>query len=262
MICLIPTPNLMGKIGFLFPLMVLLLLPPFGATLSAGSPNISTDQLALLVLKSHVTYDPRNFLASNWSTSASVCNWIGVTCGSRHQRVTALNFSAMSLTGTIPPHLGNLSFLAWLDIHNNSFQGSLPIELANLRRLKYLNFANNSFSGEFPSWFGSFTQLQSLYLDGNNFTGVIPSTLGNLSKLEILILDYNNLKGPIPAAVGNLSNLKWLILDENYLSGCNWIPFSIFNVFIHCRMLILELIISLQVIYGREYLITFLNYEY
>ncbi|XP_022717792.1 LRR receptor-like serine/threonine-protein kinase EFR [Durio zibethinus] len=199
----------MGKIGFLFPLMVLLLLPPFGATLSAGSPNISTDQLALLVLKSHVTYDPRNFLASNWSTSASVCNWIGVTCGSRHQRVTALNFSAMSLTGSFPPHLGNLSFLAWLDIHNNSFQGSLPIELANLRRLKYLNFANNSFSGEFPSWFGSFTQLQSLYLDGNNFTGVIPSTLGNLSKLEILILDYNNLKGPIPAAVGNLSNLKW-----------------------------------------------------
>ncbi|XVE53081.1 hypothetical protein DITRI_Ditri02bG0176000 [Diplodiscus trichospermus] len=182
----------MGNIAFLLPLMVVVLLPTFGGTLSAYLPNITTDQLALLALKSHVIHDPQNLLATNWSTSTSVCNWIGVTCGSRHHRVTSLNFSGMGLTGTIPPHLGNLSFLAWFDISHNSFHGSLPFELVNLQRLKYLNFANNSFGGEIPSWFGSFTKLQSLFLQRNNLTGFIPLTLGNLSKLEMLSLYINH----------------------------------------------------------------------
>ncbi|KAK8972098.1 hypothetical protein V6N11_061906 [Hibiscus sabdariffa] len=166
----------------------------FKATLSANSPNISTDQSALLVLKSHITHDPHNLLATNWSHSTSVCNWIGIPCGSRHHRVTALDLSSMDLTGTIPSQLGNLSFLVSLNIRNNSFHGSLPIELTNLHRLKYLNFGNNSFNGEIPSWFGYLAQLQSLYLYMNNFSGVIPSTLANLSKLEQLILSKNNLK--------------------------------------------------------------------
>lgn len=40
-----------------------------------------------------------------------VCSWIGVTCGSRHQRVIALTIPEMGLKGTIPPEIGNLSFL-------------------------------------------------------------------------------------------------------------------------------------------------------
>ncbi|XWS10851.1 hypothetical protein CRYUN_Cryun38cG0033400 [Craigia yunnanensis] len=210
----------MGKTGFLLPLMVVVLVPTFGVTLSADSPtNITTDQLALLALKSHVTHDPRNLLATNWSTTISVCNWIGVTCGSKHQRVTALDFTGMGLTGTIQPHLGNLSFLARLNIRNNNFHGPLPVDLANLRRLKHLNFGNNSFSGEIPSWFGSFTKLQSLFLYGNNFTGVIPSTLGNLSKLEILALFDNQLSGEISSIIGNLTSLKYLELSSNSLTG-------------------------------------------
>ena len=187
----------MRKTGFLLPLMVVVLLPTFGATLSADSQNITTDQLALLALKSHVSHDPGNILATGWSTSTSVCNWIGVTCGSRDHRVTALNLSGMGLVGTIQPHLGNLSFLAFFNIRHNSFHGSFPIELANLRRLKYLNFGNNSFRGEIPPWFGSFSKLQSLLLYVNNFNGVIPSTIGNLSKLEMLNLNHNDFKGQI-----------------------------------------------------------------
>ncbi|XVF78276.1 hypothetical protein PTKIN_Ptkin14bG0118700 [Pterospermum kingtungense] len=205
-------------------LTALLLLPTVGATLYV---DITTDRLALLALKSQVTHDPGNLLENGWSTSTSVCNWIGVTCGSRHHRVTALNLSGMGLTGTIQPHLGNLSFLAWLDMSYNSFRGFLPIELANLRRLKYLNFGNNSFNGEIPSWFGSFTKLKRLSLYHNNFTGVIPSSLENLSKLEMLILSENDLKGQIPTAVGNLSSLKYLALNDNQLSDN--LPSEIFD---------------------------------
>ncbi|XP_022733992.1 receptor kinase-like protein Xa21 [Durio zibethinus] len=210
-------------------LMVVMLLPCFVVSFSTKKvTNISTDQLALLELKAHVISDPQNFLATNWSTATSVCNWIGVTCGSRHRRVTALNLFGMNLSGTIPPHLGNLSFLVRLSIGNNGFHGSLPIELANFRRLKSIRLSNNNFNGEIPSWFGSFTELRDLSLNSNNFMGVIPSSLCSLSKLEILSLYQNNLQGQIPVAIGNLSSLRRLFLHYNKLSGS--IPSSIFSI--------------------------------
>ncbi|KAM3239024.1 hypothetical protein P3L10_014057 [Capsicum annuum] len=61
--------------------------------------NITTDQLALLSLKSQIISD---FLDESWSPATSVCHWVGVTCGSRHQRVKSLNLSNRALTGTIP----------------------------------------------------------------------------------------------------------------------------------------------------------------
>ncbi|KAE8726397.1 Serine-threonine protein kinase [Hibiscus syriacus] len=184
--------------------MSLLLFAAFRVTLSTNPPNLYTDQSTLLALKSHITHDLHNLLATNWSTSISVCNWVGETCGSRHHRVTAMNLSTMDFTGTIPSQLGNLSFLASLDFRHSSFHGSLPTELANLHRLKYLNFGSNSFRREIPSWFDYFAKLQGLWLYMNNFNGVIPSTLGNLSKLETLSLYDNNFKGQIPITMGNL----------------------------------------------------------
>ncbi|KAK9016664.1 hypothetical protein V6N11_079159 [Hibiscus sabdariffa] len=217
----------MAKIYFLPPLMFLVLFAICGEILSANSPNISTDQSVLLVFKSHISHDPYNFLTTNWSTSTSVCNWIGVTCGSKHHRVTSLDLSGMGLTGTIPSELGNLSFLGWLDIRYNTFHGSLPTELTNLHRLKYWNFGNNRFDREIPSWFSYFAKLQVLWLYDNNFTGVIPSTLRqipasicNLRSLMLLSLSNNNLDGTIPKCFGSLtSSLLHLDLGKNNCHG-------------------------------------------
>ncbi|GMI79561.1 receptor like protein 26 [Hibiscus trionum] len=244
MICsIIPTPNLMAKPGFFSPLLFLLLFAIFRATLSTNSPDIVTDQTALLAFKSHISHDPHNLLATNWSSSASVCNWIGVTCGSRHHRVTALNLSSMDLTGTIPSQLGDLSFLASLNIRHNSFHGSLPTELTSLHRLKYLNFGNNSFSGEIPSWFGCFVQLQGhlpseifdnlsklqvLDLAENQISGTIPSSIFKCKELWYLSLNGNSLEGSIPIEIENLTMLESLDLGYNNLNG--QIPFSICNL--------------------------------
>lgn len=160
----------------------------------ATQTNITTDQSALLTLRSHITSDPHNILV-NWSTTTSVCNWFGVTCGARHLRVASLNLSYMGFIGTIPPHLGNLSFLVALSFNNNSFHGTLPHELSYLRRLKFINFGYNNFMGSIPSWFGSFPKLQSFYLYGNQFSGFIPATIFNLSTLQIIYLNNNQLSG-------------------------------------------------------------------
>ncbi|KAL5854024.1 hypothetical protein ACOSQ4_003826 [Xanthoceras sorbifolium] len=210
---------------------------------SLSTKNIVTDGEALLALKAHITHDPNNLLANNWSTSSSVCNWIGVTCGVRHCRVTRLDISSFGLVGTIPPQLGNLSFLAFLNISNNSFYGSLPDEFAHLRRLLYVNFIHNHLSGTVPSSIFNISSLQRLGLGDNQlssfanisgggpinlttldlsenmFEGEIPSFILKFKQLQILSLANNNLKGGIPKEIGNLTKLKELYIDDNKLQG-------------------------------------------
>ncbi|PIN26822.1 Serine/threonine protein kinase [Handroanthus impetiginosus] len=193
-----------------------------------ATPSIKTDQLALLELKSSISHDPENIISRNWSSSTPVCMWIGITCSSRHQRVTSLNISYMNLEGQIPSELGNLSFLSSLDLSNNSFYGTLPQELPNLRRLRLMDLSGNNFSGPLPSFFGSLHNLRSLFLSRNNFLGHIPSSIGNLSKLEYLALDRNFLEGEIPKEIGNLRYLTSLNLEVNKLTGV--IPLPIFNL--------------------------------
>jgi LRR receptor-like serine/threonine-protein kinase FLS2 len=157
--------------------------------------SLSADQSALLALKAHITSDPQNMILTNWSTTTPVCNWVGVTCAARHLRVAVLNISYFGLTGTIPPELGNLSFLVELQLTNNSFSGTLPVELARLRRLKLVSFGYNNFKGEIPSWFGSLPKLETFNLDGNQFTGSIPPAIFNISTLQVINLRKNNLSG-------------------------------------------------------------------
>ncbi|KAE8680083.1 putative Leucine-rich repeat protein kinase family protein [Hibiscus syriacus] len=199
-------------------LMLVLLLHLNCYSLSIESPDITTDRLALLALKTYIE-DPQNLLTANWSMTASVCDWIGVTCGSKHPRVTSLILSNMSLTGTISPHLGNLSFLARLDVENNGFRGTLPMELANLHRLKYISFGKNNFSGEIPSWFRSLARLEYLFLQDNYFTGQIPEEIGNLPSLKTLNLKNNQISGSIPSSIFNISSLQDVKFKSNYLSG-------------------------------------------
>ncbi|PRQ29169.1 putative non-specific serine/threonine protein kinase [Rosa chinensis] len=120
-------------------------------TMAAPQTNITIYQYALLALKARITSDPRNLIFTNWSTTTPICNWVGVTCGARHLRAATLNLSYFGLACTIPPKLGNLSFLVDLDITNNNFHRFLPQELACLRRLKLISLGYNKFTGMFPA---------------------------------------------------------------------------------------------------------------
>lgn len=188
------------------------------ASLAMIVQNLTTDQFALLAFKAHVT-DPQNVLANNWSISQPICKWVGISCGARHQRVRALNLSNMGLRGTIPPHLGNFSFLMSLDISKNNFHGYLPNELGQLRRLRFISLDYNEFSGSFPSWIGVLSKLQILSLRNNSFTGPIPNSLCNLSRLEKLDSMFNIIDGNIPSRIGNLSSLVNVNLAYNNLRG-------------------------------------------
>ncbi|XP_059651097.1 probable LRR receptor-like serine/threonine-protein kinase At3g47570 isoform X3 [Cornus florida] len=207
---------------------VVLLVHCLSACLAGNVTDITSDQSSLLTLKAHIILNSRGVLANNWSTTTSICNWNGVTCGTRHLRVTSLNISNMALEGTIPPHLGNLSFLVSLDLSTNNFSGHLPYELSHLRRLKFMNLKINKFSGQLPSWLGVLSELQELILRNNSFTGTIPPSLSNISMLEHLDLSSNFLHGMIPQEVGNLQHLKILNMQYNQFVGS--VPLTIFNI--------------------------------
>eukprot|EP01018_Ginkgo_biloba_P016753 Gb_28309 [translate_table: standard] len=179
----------------------------------------ATDQDALLEFKVGITNDPNNSL-HNWNPSIlPLCNWRGVACSSRRQRVTALNLTGMGLQGSISPFLGNLSFLRLLDLSYNTFHGQIPYQLGNLFRLRKLRLDNNEMEGTIPSSMAACGHLQLLFLSFNHLTGSIPSELSLLTNLEVLRLGYNNLTGTIPAFLANISSLVELKLSGNILHG-------------------------------------------
>ncbi|KAI3683044.1 hypothetical protein L1987_83538 [Smallanthus sonchifolius] len=100
-----------------------------------GALSRSSDHLALLEIKAKITNDPQGALTS-WNDSLPFCQWRGVTCGRRHQRVTILNLQDMSLVGSLSPYLGNTSFLHNITLDNNQLHGSIPREIGRLYRLQ------------------------------------------------------------------------------------------------------------------------------
>ncbi|XP_016683988.2 putative receptor-like protein kinase At3g47110 [Gossypium hirsutum] len=187
-----------------FHLLLALFIPCSVLCLAITVRNLNSDQFALLEFKDRIA-GPQNVMANNWTASTSVCNWIGVSCGILHKRVIALNLTSMNLRGTIPPHLGNLSFLLSLDLSSNHFYGHLPKELGHLHRLRILQLSYNRLNGEIPSWLGNLQRVRRLEMKNNNFTGTIPETLVNMSNLEILNLGFNQLSGQVPSSIFNIS---------------------------------------------------------
>ncbi|CAK9182865.1 unnamed protein product [Ilex paraguariensis] len=197
--------------------------------LGAESATLSTDREALLSFKSRVSMEQPNVL-STWEPNSSPCNWTGVVCNELGQRVVELDLSDMGITGSISPHIGNLSFLRSLQLQHNRFKGTLSDQLGNLFRLRIMNTSSNSIEdGLIPSELSRLRNLKQLDLTINNLTGTIPPSIYNMSSLVNLAMASNDLWGDIPNDVGvTLPNLLILNLCINKFTGT--IPGSLHNL--------------------------------
>jgi Leucine-rich repeat (LRR) protein len=187
------------------------------ATFAAIGGN-ETDRLALLEFKAKIISDPFMFLSS-WNDTTHFCQWRGVTCGRRHQRITQLALASQKLAGTISPFIGNLSFLRYLYLQNNSFSHEIPPEIGRLYRLEILYLHNNSIGGRIPTNVSGCSNLRVISLGKNKVVGKIPVEVGSLSKLQIFSVGHNKLTGTIPPFLGNLSSLEKLSVPSNNLGG-------------------------------------------
>ena len=183
--------------------------------------DINIDISSLLSLKSQITSDPHTILIKNWTTQTPVCIWIGVTCDSRYNRVTQLDISGMGLVGTIPPEIGNLSFLVSLDMDGNSFHGPIPPSVFNISSLEILSLGKNSLSSSLPNDMckNGFSKLKTLIISYNEMNGDIPLSLGQCSDSEYIDFGSNMVGGEIPREIGNITLLHHLDLGSNDLNG-------------------------------------------
>ena len=178
---------------------------------------VSPDRAALVAFY-HATGGPSWRQSYNWLTDAPLAQWFGVDTS--QGRVTRLVLGSNDLRGPIPPEIGTLARLEWIELSENELlSGPIPPELGSLSSLESLWIQHSGVTGPIPSELGRLTNLRELLLPGNRLTGAIPPELGALANLERLQLDNNSLTGQIPPDLGKLDKVVWLNLGNNRLSG-------------------------------------------
>ncbi|XP_038704366.1 protein NSP-INTERACTING KINASE 3 isoform X2 [Tripterygium wilfordii] len=178
------------EVGFL----VLALVDIAYATLSPAGVNYEV--VALMAIKNALR-DPYSVL-DNWDiNSVDPCGWRMITC-TPDGYVSALGLPSQSLSGTLSPGIGNLTFLESILLQNNAIAGLIPATIGKLEKLEALDLSNNTFSGDIPSSLGNLKDLNYLRLNNNSLTGSCPESLSNIGGLTLVDLSYNNLSGSLP----------------------------------------------------------------
>ncbi|KAI7745661.1 hypothetical protein M8C21_006814 [Ambrosia artemisiifolia] len=213
-------------------------------THTVAAQNTTGDRLALLTIKSMIKHDPHGVMTSWNDSSTSFCQWQGVTCSTRDQRVVVLDLSSRGLIGNIPAAVtncsklqvlqlggnllvgkipdgfGSLSMLRILILHSNILEGGIPRYIANLTSLETLSFGMCQLGGTLPDVFHRLTNLSRLAMHGNNLVGTIPPSLYNSSSLVQVFLDHNRFTGTLPEDLGStMPRLGTLSINVNQLYG-------------------------------------------
>ncbi|XP_047313646.1 putative receptor-like protein kinase At3g47110 [Impatiens glandulifera] len=204
---------------FWFVLQQLALIIIIIASTTDALNNNETDHVSLLAMKSKILDPFGGGVLSSWNESSHFCNWEGVFCGKRHKRVTLIALSSLGLSGTLSPHVGNLTFLRRLWLDNNTFHGEIPNEIGGLYRLKVLVLRRNSFQGRIPASLSRCSNLMHLIIGYNNLVGTIPEEFSSLSMLKTIAVHHNNLTGGIPKCLGNITSLETLSTASNLFGG-------------------------------------------
>lgn len=181
-----------------------------------GDPN-HPDRPALTAL--HDGTGGRDWTdSSNWGTDAPLHRWHGVATGS-DGRVNELDLHANNLAGAIPPDLGDLAGLEYLNLEDNPLTGPIPRELGGLANLSRLELNRNGLTGSIPAELGNLSRLEVLNIGDTDLSGSIPAELGRLSNLQHLSISDAGVSGPIPAELGGMSSLLTLSFHALELTG-------------------------------------------
>ncbi|XP_059630852.1 probable LRR receptor-like serine/threonine-protein kinase At3g47570 [Cornus florida] len=141
----------------------------------------------------------------------------------------------MALEDTIPPHIGNPSFLVLLNFTNNSFHGLIPKELAHLQRLKSISLGYNFFSGNLPTdMCYHLPKLNKLDLDSNllgtgSFCSVYKGTFtdGTILAIKVFNLQQEGASRSFDTEYKMLRNIRHRNLTK-VIRSCSNLNFRAF----------------------------------
>ncbi|CAI9762201.1 unnamed protein product [Fraxinus pennsylvanica] len=202
----------------------------------AFSFSSADDAVVMSKLRSSLSPTP-----SGWSSTTNFCTWTNVNCDNTNSFVTSINLISMSLSGTLPSELNQLSMLKTISLQRNSLSRTLP-SFSNMSSLEEIYLDNNNFDSIPPNFLMGLTNLQYFTIDENknlspweiplyltdstnlvrfsasnaSLTGVIPDFFSAFPNFQSLRLSYNNFTGPLPASFGG-SEIQNLWLNDQIL---------------------------------------------
>ena len=138
--------------------------------------------------------------------------------------------------GGIPPQLGSLSDLEYMNISNNNLNGSVPSSLGSMLSLISINLSNNNLEGPLPegkvfqsATLGAFSNNKDL---GGEIQGLRPCTAVVIKKSKILMVIVASIVGALSVSfafvgifvfiqkkhLGNMSKFESTSKIENLFS--------------------------------------------
>jgi len=127
-------------------------------------------------------------VASGWSVTTgnellgSPCTWPELPT-MLPSDTSAIDYSGLSLTGTIPTQLGLYTLATTMDLGENTLTGTIPSELGNLVKMEsgFVCYSNQ-LSGAVPTELGQLRTISKLFkLHTNQLTSSIPTQLGQVT---------------------------------------------------------------------------------
>ncbi|XP_065625275.1 probable LRR receptor-like serine/threonine-protein kinase At3g47570 isoform X2 [Quercus suber] len=134
--------------------------------------NNETDRLALLEFKSKISDDPLGVMSS-WNDSIHFCQWKGVSCGRRHQRVIVLDLQSQKLGSFGSVYKGildqgrNMVAVKVLNLSRHGASKSFMAECEALRHIRHRNLVK------------VLTTCSGIDYQGHDFKALVYEFLGN-----------------------------------------------------------------------------------
>ena len=188
------------------------------------SCNTSTGHVVKLDL--HNDFFEDDYLSSG---DDQVVHWLRGKISSsllslRHLKHLDLSGNLLGENMPIPMFVGSLNSLTYLDVSNMNFMGQLPPQLGNLTKLVYLNMNNFLFAfyaysysnSSDVSWLASLHTLEHLDMSGVNLSTAVDwvHALNTLPNLRVLYLCYCGLN----SSSTSLQHHNHTVLEELDLS--------------------------------------------
>ncbi|PHU26473.1 hypothetical protein BC332_04805 [Capsicum chinense] len=207
----------------------------FACNAQNGATNCSANDLEALVDFKNGLNDPENRLLSwqgrdccmNLDLSLNTFGGIPIPrfVGSL-KNFEYLNLSKAVFFGTIPPTLGNLSHLQYLDV--SSEFSALTVEsfqwVTSLVSLKYLGMNQVGLSMVGSTWLEMLNQLPHLTELHLSSCGLLSGSISyltpvNFSSLAVIDLSFNSFKSMFPSWLVNISSLEYMDLSNSGFRG-------------------------------------------
>ena len=131
-------------------------------------PNIPVSEREALITLYNATDGDNWEMNDNWknggvfSPPGTENTWYGVTCDAANIMVVEIRLRYNNLNGTIPPEMGDFSYLEYLSFWGNQLTGEIPPELGNLFNLEKMFLCSNQLTGPIPPELGQLSSANTI----------------------------------------------------------------------------------------------------